>query len=123
MLIRNKTQRILVVDKGIDKVTSLKLLPGINKVNDEAWKKALKNPMVKIWRDVEEWIDDDVKADSKPGPKKPDNNEFANIKESDAIKLISEIFDENELKNIISSEKREAVKEAAKSQLDTILQK
>lgn len=111
MFIKNTTLRIMV-----EPVTKLKLMPGVNDVDEKAWSKAKKNFEVEVERGELEDLSSKVEDDFETG--------LGAYNVGDAKALIAETADEALLKewrdDEVGGKKRKGILEAIDSRFEEI---
>lgn len=91
---------------------TLKLLPGINQVDEKMWAKAEKHPLVKHHLSEENLVVHDEKIEGKAG--------LSETPVKDAKRIIVGTFDKELLQNWKSGEKRKSVVDAIDAQIKKV---
>lgn len=94
-----------------DGTKSVKLIPGVNQLEETDWNEIKKHPMVQIL------IDEDKLEEFKKGPAL---NPFLKLKEIEQIKLISETNDKSLLEEWAGQSKNAKVQKAILKKLDEL---
>lgn len=127
MILKHNKANILTI--GVSEGVTVRLMPGVNTVDDAAWLKLKENSIVKMKLKAKSLeVVEDVKSGKKSAPKAEgehdgdvtDTNPSTEDSEI-SVELIAEMFDMLKLKEL-SKHKNKAIKKAAKARLKELNQ-
>lgn len=107
----NYKQANLIELCSLDGETKVKLIPGVNQVEESVWNEIKKHPMAK------HLIEDDKIEELKTGPA---SNSFSKMKESEQVKLVAETNDKALLEEWAGQVKNAKVQKAILKKLDDL---